>query len=244
MVFFTSLKKEHATVSTDRKIAWISLLVGVIALIPLFHEPDWKWPALLAVVVVAAGGYLVFNEWKFSRTAMTTIEVKKRVKIHDNAGVASTLTRTQKVRINYAWVGEIWFRNMVTDGSFGPVTIDGAPPSGTTTMGCLTSYYKTFNPPLSKGTIKEVRFECTVANSFPASEEGLLHEVVQGTQMLILEVELPPNRPCLSAQLLLEAGGEPARKLEDPKISDDRRTITSEIKVPHTGYTYHLHWTW
>ena len=230
--------------STDRKLAWLGLLVGLIGLIPVLHEASFKLSTLLVLVLVVVGGYLVYSEWQVTRSAMTTLALEKKVIIHDAGGVSSTLIRVQKIRANYAFLPEIWFRNMVTDGSFGPVTIDGAPPSDTTTMGCLISYAKRFNPPLSRGTIRDVRLECNVANSFPATEEGLLHEVAQDTRVLHLKVELPASRTCKTAALLLEAAGEPARELEKPEISSDRRFITSTVKMPITGYTYHLHWTW
>lgn len=231
-------------VSNDRKIAWVALLIGVVGLIPIFRESNWKWSALVVLIVALIGAYLIYTEWRFTRSAITTLSLKKHVVISDIGGTKAKLIRTQTVRANYAFVNETWFRNMVTDGNFGPVTIDGESPSRVATMGCLTSYMKMFNPPLSRGMKKEVRLECDVSNSFPASEEGLLHEVAQDTRHLILEVQLPKERVCKTAQLLLEAAGEPARKLDDPEISDDRCTIRSTIKMPHTGYTYHLHWTW
>lgn len=230
--------------STDRKLAWLGLLVGLIGLIPVLHEASFKLSTLLVLLLVAVGSYLVYSEWQVTRSAMTTLELEKKVVIHDAGGTNSTLTRRQKIRANYAFLGEIWFRNMVTDGSFGPVTIDGVPPAMITRMGCLLSYSKRFTPPLSRGTVCEVRLTCDVADSFPSTEEGLLHEVAQDTRLLYLKVELPSARVCKTAALYLEAAGEPARELEKPEISFDRRLITSTIKMPITGYTYHLHWTW
>jgi hypothetical protein len=230
--------------TTDRKLAWAALLVGIIALLPLFKENNWQWTLLLTLAVLAVGTYLVYTEWRFTRSAFTTLTIRKKVVIRDIHGTDSSLVRTQMIRANYNFVSEIWFRNMVTDGNFGPFKIDGEDPARTTRMGCLVSHSKIFNPPLSRGAVREVKLECDVKDSFPDHVEGLLHEVAQDTRCLILEVNLPAGRICKTAQVLLEAAGEPAKRLEDPEISDDRRTLTSTIKRPMTGFTYHLSWTW
>jgi hypothetical protein len=192
--------------------------------------------------MLGVGGYLVYSEWNPTRTAMTTLTLTKRVVIHDREGKTSTLYRIQKVRANDRWVEEIWFRDMVTDGSFGPVKIDGEIQREVTRLGCLRSYSKKIN--LARGKTREVKLECSVSDAFPSSEEGLLHEVGQGTECLVLEVELPADRVCLLAQLTLDAAGETARILQEPEISTDRRTICSAIKNPKTGFTYNLSWTW
>lgn len=230
--------------STDRKLAWLGLIVGLIALIPVFHDLPMVFSITLVVALVLVGSYLIYSEWSLTRTAATTLILEKKITIHDANGVSATLNRTQKMKVNHAWLGEIWFRNMVADGAYGPVTIDGREASETTQMGCLRSYVKRFNPPLSRGTVTEVKLTCDVSDSFPAREEGLLHEVAQDTRLLILKVELPATRVCQRAALYLEAAGEPARELKKPEVSHDCRTITSIVKLPRTGYTYHLHWHW
>jgi len=237
-------KKRSSVLTTDRKIAWAGLLIGIVALFPLFKEAGWQWTLLLTLAVFAAGSYLVYTEWRFTRSAFTTLTIQKKVVIRDIHGADASLVRTQKIRANYNFVSEIWFRNMVADGNFGPVKIDGEDPARTTRMGCLASHAKIFNPPLSRGAVREVRLECDVKDSFPDRVEGLLHEVAQDTRLLILEVNMPEGRTCKTAQVLLESAGEPAKRLEDPEISDDRRKMIAKIKRPMTGFTYHLSWTW
>jgi len=77
-----------------------------------------------------------------------------------------------------------------------------------------------------------------------ANKEGMSHDVAQDTKLLVFKVILPAGRPCLSATMIREAGGEPNEPLDHPNISHDRLTIDCEIKNPRTGYTYNLEWEW
>lgn len=230
--------------TVDRKLAWAGLIVGIAALIPAFGTVGWALALPLLLVLFGAGGYLVYSEWSNTRTAVTVLSLEKKVVILDGTGRQANLVRTQKIRVNQGWLHEYWFRNMVTDGNFGPFTIDGDPPSQTTRLGCLVSHGKRFDRPLGKGAVRELRLECVVQDAFLSKEEGLLHDVAQDTRLLILKVELPATRVCQEAGLLLEAAGEPSQELEKPEISSDRRTITACVSRPRVGFTYDLHWKW
>lgn len=230
--------------SIDRKLAWGGLLVGLAGLIPTFKEAGWAWALPLTIALLVIGSYLSYSEWSTTRTAVTVLSLEKRVIIHDVEGRRADLIRTQKIRVNQGWLHEYWFRNLVGDGSFGPFTIDGEPPSQSVKLGCLVSYAKRFERPLSKGTVCDLKLETTGQDCFTSKHEGLLHDCAQDTRLLILKVELPANRVCREASLLLEAAGEPSRKLEKPEVSADYRTITATVKNPKAGFTYSLYWEW
>jgi hypothetical protein len=230
--------------SLDRKLAWAGLLLGIAALVPALKEAGWAWALLLVVFLLAVGGYLVYSEWSSTRTAVTVLSLEKKVVIRDREGINADLIRTQKIRVNQGWLHEYWFRNMVADGAFGPFTIDGEPPAQESRLGCLVSYSKRFHRPLAKGTVREVKLECTARDCFRERHEGLLHDCAQDTKLLILKVELPADRLCREAGLLLEAAGEPSKELEKPDISGDFRTITATVNNPKPGFTYNLHWKW
>jgi hypothetical protein len=231
-------------VSIDRKLAWVALLIGVAGLIPAFKEAGWAWTLPIILFLLAIGGYLAYSEWSSTRTAVSILSLEKKVVIHDRSGANASLVRVQKIRVNQGWLSEYWFRNMVSDGQFGAFTIDGEAPSESKRLGCLVSYSKRFEKPLSKGTVRELKLACEPQDSFLARDEGLLHDVAQDTHELILKVELPADRVCLEARLLLEAAGEPAKELQKPEVAEDRRTITATIKRPKTGFTYNLCWWW
>lgn len=230
--------------SFDRKLAWGGLLLGIAGLVPALKEAGWVWALALVVVLLLVGGYLVYSEWNSTRTAVSVLSLEKKVVIHDRDGRNADLIRTQKIRVNQGWLHEYWFRNMVTDGAFGPFTIDSEAPAQSTKLGCLVSYAKRFKQPLARGTVRELRLETTARDSFLESHEALLHDCAQDTRLLILKVELPADRVCKEAGLLLEAAGEPSKELEKPEVSGDLRTITATIKNPKTGFTYDLHWKW
>ena len=217
--------------STDRKLAWAGLALGIVGLIPLFKEQAWGWTLAVLLAMLLVGGYLVYSEWSSTRTAVTILSLRKKAVIHDIQGKTARLERVQKIRVNYGWLSEYWFRNMVTDGSFGPFTIDGDPPAQTEKLGCLVSYSKRFDKPLSRGTVRDLRLECDVQDCFLSKDEGLLHDVAQDTRLLILEVELPANRLCQDARLVLEAAGEPSSELEKPEVSADHRTISATMQA-------------
>ncbi|MBT9332477.1 hypothetical protein [Paracidobacterium acidisoli] len=229
--------------STDRKLAWAALILGVAGLIPLIHESARTATAVALVILIAVIA-LGFIEWKMNRTVLTTTCLAKKVILKDSSGRAAVLRRTQTVRVNFGSVDQLWFRNMVADGQLGPVRIDGCAPSQITSMGCLQSYAIHLKPALNRGDERTITLECEVYDSFLDDHEGLLHEVALDTRKVELEVELPENRPCRNASLMLEAGGEPARTLEKPLIYNGGRCIRSVIKNPKTGFTYHLHWDW
>ena len=229
--------------TTDRKLAWIGLFLGLAGILPLFKDAPIA-ASLVLMLLAAVAGYLSFEEYRGTRTTITTLSVRKVLTVHDAAGKDATYRNEQKVRINFGPVSEIWFRNMVSDGCYSNITINGNHPTGQEAMGCLISYSKRFNPPLFRGQVKEVALECTVTDAFTAKDEGLSHEVTQNTRLLTLEVNLPRARPCLNASLCLEAGGEPAKLLSPPEISEDRCQIKTTVKAPKAGYCYNLQWNW
>ena len=97
--------------SVERKLAWGGLLVGLVSLIPLFRE-SLGLSITLVIVLIAVASYLIYSEYCVTRTAMTTVELEKKLVIHDRDGKKATLTRNSECEPTLAWFmksgSEIW----------------------------------------------------------------------------------------------------------------------------------------
>jgi hypothetical protein len=107
------------------------------------------------------------------------------------------------------------------------------------------SVQKKYNKPLTAGEKHEVRLEYGLQNSFPASEEALLHDVEIATKTLVLEVHLPATRPGKDVQLHFSAAGTAMERIrKGVNLSPNNLHVVATIKNPKPGYTYELGWKW
>ena len=170
--------------------------------------------------------------------------MKKTLEIVTDDGSLAHLHREQRIRVRYGHLGEIWCRNIVADGSITNLRIDGAPPDGFETTGCLLSVCKKFGEPIFRGQEVTVVWTYDLVDSFSADHEALEHDVTPGMHHLELEVRLPERRLGRNAALHELFAGEPAKQLNAPVLEQNGKVLRAKRKGLTEGSTIRLSWDW
>ena len=234
--------------NTDRALAVIGVVIGLLGLIPIFRDASTQERILYAIVLtlLLAAFAILYRSGRGPQYS-TTI-VRKTVKFSQEDGSKAYFAREQTIRINYGSMAEIWCRNIVADGSIQNVLVDNqAPlPDDQRKLGCLLDVRKRFSSTLYKGQETTICWSYDLIDSFLGRTEFIEHEVTPATHLVELVVELPAGAARMFRNPKLEerVAGEPSRSLLDPQIAQNGHVIHTKIKAPHPGRTIRLSRDW
>jgi hypothetical protein len=232
--------------SADRKIAWFGIGLSVLGLLPIFRDANTQLIVAYCLLFLALIAFFIYAAYRTSGPQFSTVSLKKVLTIQDKGGVLANLTREQRIRVNYGSIAEIWCRSIYADGSIDNFKVDGAvvPAYDQSWFGPIVDLRKRFTEAIFDGHETTVAWTYDLHNSFPDKHEALDHDVTPGTKEVELTVHLPSDRPCVKASLHVLAGGDPVSQLDDPEISEDRKTLRARMKSPKSGHTLRLSWDW
>lgn len=236
--------------STDRKIAWMGIILSVLGLLPIFRDANSQLMVAYCLLFLALLGFFLYAVYRTSGPQYTTVSLKKTLTIQNKAGDLANLTREHTIHVNYGSVEEIWCRgiygNGTPDSTVDNFKVDGnpVPAQDQFSSGNEVDLRMRFAEPIFSRHETAVTWAYDLHNSFPAKHEALEHIVTPGTREVELTVHLPADRVCIKASLHVVVGGETVSQMEDPKISEDRKTLHSLVKSPKSGHTLRLSWDW
>lgn len=232
--------------STDRKIAWFGIALSALGLVPIFRDANTQLIVAYCLLFLALLGFFLYAAYRTSGPQFSTVSLKKVLTIQDKDGALANLTREQRIRVNYGSIAEIWCRGIYADGTVDNLKVDGeeVPAYDQSWSGPIVDLRKRFSEAIFSGHETTVAWAYDLHNSFPARHEALDHEVTPGTGVVELTVHLPADSLCIRSSLHILVGGEPVEQMDDPEISDDRKTLRARVKSPKNGYTLRLSWDW
>jgi len=232
--------------SSDRKIAWFGIGLSVLGLIPIFRDASVQLIVVYCLLFLVLVGFFLYAAYRTSGPQYTTISLKKVLTIQDRDGRLASLTREQRIRVNYGSIQEIWCRGIYSDGSIDNFKVDGEPVPAFDQIcsGPIIDLRKRFSEAIFSSHETTISWAYDLHDSFPAKHEALDHEVTPGTSLVELTVHLPVSRTCIRASMHVLVGGEPVEQMEDPAISQDRKTLHAWVKSPKNGNTLRLSWDW
>ncbi len=198
--------------NTDRSLACVGILIGLLGLIPIFRDSNAQVRVsyIAALVLLLVVFFVVYNSGRGPQYSTTSM--RKHLRFLSEDGALATFTREQAIRINYGSMDEIWCRNIVADGKIQNVRVDGQPPlpEDQQRLGCLLDVRKKFGGSLYKGQTAKICWSHDLLDSFPNRREFIDHDVTPSTKCLELIVELPRGqRKFENAKLEERVAGEP-----------------------------------
>lgn len=233
--------------NTDRTLAVLGAVIGLLGLIPIFRDANRQERILYCVALLLLSALFLVLYRAGRGPQYSTIKMRKTLEFQTPDAARATFTRDQKIRVNYGSMDEIWCRNIVADGRIENVRVDGDSPTtdDMQTLGCLLDVRKRFPVTLYRGREVTVCWTHDLINSFPDSREFIDHDVTPATIVLELIVTLP-NGPRKFHDVALEerVAGEPSRSLGSPAIEQNGLHLRATIKRPHPGRTIRLSWGW
>ncbi len=220
--------------------------LSALGLVPLFRDANTQLILAYCFLFFALLGFFLYAAYRTSGPPFTTISLKKVLTIQGRDGRLASLTREQRIRVNYGSIQEIWCRGIYADGTVDNFKVDGeaVPAFDQNWSGPVVDLRKRFSEAIFSGHETTVEWSYDLYDSFPARHESLDHEIVPGTREVELTVHLPAERTCIGASLHILAGGEPVGQMDDPEISEDRKTLHTMVKSPKSGHTLRLSWNW
>lgn len=236
-----------ASWNTDRSLHVVCIVIGLLGLIPIFHDSNNQLRVLyvIALALLLVVFYVLYRSGRGPQYSTTMM--RKHLRFLSDDGAKATFTREQTIRINYGSMNEIWCRNIVADGVIENVQVDGLVPSAEDQqrLGCLLDVRKVFTSTLYKGQAATVCWSHDLINSFPDRREFIDHDVTPATRLVELVVELPKGQRKFENPTLEErVAGEPSRGLVPPSIEQNGKILRAKIKSPHSGRTIRLSWEW
>jgi hypothetical protein len=236
--------------STDRKIAWLGIGLSALGLVPIFRDAKTQLIVAYCVAFLAVLAFFLYTVYRTSGPQYTTTSLKKELTIHDKDATLASLRREHRIHVNYGSIAEIWCRsiygNGTPDSTVDNFKVDGKPVPAQDQLlsGNEVDLRMRFSEPVFSGHETTVVWGYDLHKSFPEKHEALEHTVTPGTREVELIVHLPADRLCVKAALHVVVGGETVNQLEDPEISEERKTLHSRVKSPKSGHTLRLSWDW
>jgi hypothetical protein len=214
--------------------------------VPIFRDANTQLMIAYCLLFLSLLGFFLYAAYRTSGPQFSTVSLKKVLTIQDKDGVLANLTREQRIRVNYGSIQEIWCRGIYSDGSIDNFKVDGeaVPAYDQSWSGPVVDLRKRFSEAIFNNHETTVAWAYDLHNSFPAKHEALDHDVTPGTEELELTVRLPAERLCVRTSLHALVGGEPVEQMDDPEISQDRKTLHAHVKSPKNGHTLRLSWDW
>lgn len=225
----------------DRTLAIVGVVIGIPGFVIFFLSDKWAHAVVVAFVVCACVAWFVYTVYRDRQPVFTILLLEKKLEVKDAQGTEAVFTRRQRVRINHKGITEWWCRNLAADGTIEDILIDGAPPDETVKSSNALHVCRRFDPK-NRGEVWESTLTYRAVNSFVKNREEYIHYTAFKTKKVTIEVRLP--RQCGSAELYLTYSGEQRELLSAPQVSQDKMTITCEIKRPRLGAQYHVRWSW
>jgi hypothetical protein len=230
--------------NTDRLLAWVGVVIGILGLIPIFRDSAVQFQLVYGVTLCVLLVLFVVLYRTGRGPQYETLSIRKTLEIVTADGSFARMRREQRIRVRYGQLSEIWCRNIVADGSIRNLLIDDSPPDDAKTLGCLLSICKRFRAPIFRNQQIDIVWSYELHQAFLAKSERLEHDVTPGTHLLELVVILPKARPSLGASLHELVAGEPAQPLDNPTVGQRSTVLKSTVKRPKEGRTVCLSWEW
>jgi len=226
---------------------WLSIAIGALGLFLSIAEwirKDYLFALLFILLILMIFAWYRFSLHSNSGIHYETSELHMILDLQDAHGHSAILRRIQKIRARWGNLQGIWWRGIIGDGSLHSFQVDNAAPNKIEKLGTSIGLYKEFKIPLSKGEQHTVSWRCIATDSFPATEEAFLHIAIPGIRNLILEVNFPAQRKCLSAECHEDVGGDATQLLEGVERNQDGSQVKVATRHPRAGHTYRIDWTW
>jgi hypothetical protein len=234
--------------STDRKLAWISLLIGILGLLPwLFDQVSkshYQLAILYCLLLILLLAFFFYTLFSGRGPHYETLLMKKILTLKDENGRSAEIRREQTVRARYDNLQGIWWKGNIVDGSMRDFFVDGTEPDDIETVGCSRSFYKRFKVPLSKGEEATLIWTFQADDSFLSEDETFLHETIPATRKLELEVNFPDRRRCGLSGFHVEVAGDDTRPQSGLVNNGQGKQLVAVVKAPKPGHTYRIDWTW
>lgn len=235
--------------SKDDYRFWLGIALGTLGLIAsivefLKHDKNELAGAFFILLILLVFAWFFYAVRSGSGVHYDTLKMTKVLTIKDPQGLLAEVDRVQLIRARWGNLQGVWWRSNIADGSISDYQVDGAQPDAVEKLGNSLSFYKRFTNPLSKGEKKSIRWSFLAHNSFPTSQEAFLHETIPGTRELVLEVNFPSARKCLSAEFHEEIAGDATRLVDGLERTEDGGKLVACVKSPKAGHTYRIDWRW
>lgn len=232
--------------SLDRIIGIVGLLISLPGFFLLFmkdHETVGAITVLLGLILLGAAFY---HRYWTNIPPYTVLRGELTLTILDAEGAAANVSNKRTIRPNFKHLTTMVHKNISADGAIDDLRLDGKPlpPSAIKRELGELQIGLSFEPPLERFKPFETHLEYSVKDSFPEPKEALLWTCDFPTKVALITVRLPKNRPCKKAEAsrMRGSGESPLGKL--PFISENRCTISIELKRPTFGERYALYWDW
>ncbi len=233
--------------NTDRKLAWISLVIGLLGLFPWLqeqiHNRNYQlaitYGSLIALLFIFFGYTLRSGKGPHYET----LQMKKILTLLED-GQRAEVRREQTIRARYDNLQGIWWKGNIVDGSMRDFAVDGKNPDRIESVGCSRSLYKEFRPPLSKGERITVIWTFQADNSFPSGHESFSHETIPATRNLEMVIHFPDKRRCVSEKFHVEVAGDDARPHDGLEKRGEGKLLVATVRTPKPGHTYTIDWIW
>lgn len=235
-------------------LTWIIAVCAVLGvLLPIFLGTVTKLgqsyiglQTTIGILLILFAIFLYLLRRRLSRPDCTRLEVIKTLTIHDEHGTLATVVRTQKERANRNLKLYNFIVNASADGAITEMKIDGQEVNASEREFSCGSWTLTRTKQifLQKGQTVTTEFSFKTADSYTRDVERSTLTIPVQTKKIVLEVNLPPNRPCLDASAYLEYGGQPHSPLPKPSTLNGMRKIVLTEENPKLGGAYCLQWKW
>lgn len=235
--------------STEEKLAWVSLFVGILSLIvalPALVTQYTTVGSTLILVALVLIGVFVWVRWFLNQPDFTLLDVDKTLTFRDRDARSVSHVDTRTVRPNHKGLVEFWFKGLGADGSVENILVDDQQPHVVQVRAGLKEVCKRFPSSLERGQKFRTTATLDFIDSFPDNPEFYTHRVSTNTKKVRLKVRFHPEKRCTSARVYLQFGGAQYQLLRNPRleISEDGKEIGLTLKRPKRGEEYRLEWNW
>jgi hypothetical protein len=236
-------------------LALIVAVVGFPAALGYLFDLPVVFLLLVAVVVFLIVGWLVWTIRERNMPPYTLLQVKKVYRFQDtnrpskgNASQVCQVVRTHTARSNRNYLTQVRIGNLTFDGSMRNICVDGVPIRDNPNVrqvfeGGAAFFVKVLNPPVDRDDTDDMELSYELINTFPTETQAVIHQVAHKTERLEIEVNFHQERPCTSARVYWEYGGERGKKICDLATSKGRR-LYFERNKPKRDRGYRVEWDW
>lgn len=230
--------------STDRMLAWVGVVIGLLGLIPIFESANLQLRIAYSIILFLLLAGFIFL-YRYGRGPIyETIRLRKVVTITQKDGSLAELRREQTIRVRYGSLDGIWWRGNSADGSLSEFKVDGNDPDKIETSAGEQSFYKAFQPPLPKGEEQQVNWSLQVIDSFKLAQESFEHNTIPWTKELEMEINFPHDRKCRNPRFYVKIAGDYVGPHDGMENIGDGLQLVAKVHAPKPGHTYCIGWAW
>jgi len=231
------------------------IFLAVPDLLKKLHKSPVPINPIWGVLVFAAVGILVLVLRRMERRMENTpnlelIEISKQLTI--TASTAdSSIAQVMRIQIERATrdVDSRIFSigNFRADGKISDIRIDDQALEEHEMRFCEGAWVirKLWIEPISKGTTIQTKLTATLTDCHKNQVSETSTQTIQSPVELVkMIVKLPANKECKSARVALMYNNRPHKDLGEPEISEDKKTLSFQVKQPPMGAQYRITWAW